>query len=341
MKALVLTDPGTVAWHDVAEPDLQGPGEALVEPVAVALCDLDHPMIMGRAPFPGPIALGHEGVGRVVAVGRDVATVAPGDLVVVPFQISCGACGRCERGITHSCASVQGTAMFGFGAAGGDHGGFLADLVRVPYADAMCVRLPAGHDPLRYASASDNVPDGWRTVAPHLLEWPGADVLVLGGGAPSVGLYAVAAARALDAGSVTYLDSDDARLGIASDLGADAIAVDGWPERAPRRAPIVVDAGSSHGSLRCALGATEAGGHLTHVGILFEPATELPLLQMFMRGIHFHTSRAPARAHLDAVLGAIASGRLRSEAVTSRVAAWDDAPAAVLQDETKLVLSRL
>ena len=92
----------------------------------------------------------------------------PGDRVVVPFQISCGECARCRRGQTGDCESVPRLSMYGFGAFGGNWGGASSDVVRVPYADAMLVPLPDGLEPATVASASDNIPDAWRTVAPPL-----------------------------------------------------------------------------------------------------------------------------------------------------------------------------
>lgn len=80
-------------------------------------------------------------------------------------------------------------------------GGALSDIVRVPYGDAMLMGIPNGIDPISIASMSDNLPDAWRTVAPALAVNPGASVLVLGGAAKSVGLYATAMAVALGARS--------------------------------------------------------------------------------------------------------------------------------------------
>ena len=145
-----------------------------MRPIAVATCDLDGAMIAGETPFPAPIALGHEGVAEVVEVGDGVRSISPGTLVSVPFQVSCGECEACRRGRTGNCRSVKGTAMYGFGAVGGDWGGFLSDLVRVPWADHMLVPLPQGLDPAAVASASDNIPDAWRTVGPPLEREPGA-----------------------------------------------------------------------------------------------------------------------------------------------------------------------
>jgi threonine dehydrogenase-like Zn-dependent dehydrogenase len=340
MRQLVLTGPNDVSWADAPEPDLEGPGEALVRPLAVALCDLDHWMITGRTPFPLPVKLGHECIAEVLAVGADVATVAAGDVVVVPFQVSCGACEPCGRGLTGDCDSVEQLATYGFGAFGHDWGGVLTDTVRVPYADAMLVKVPEGVDPAAIASMSDNIPDGVRLVAPGLAERPGADVLVLGGGARSIGLYAAGAAVALGAGRVDYLDTDERRLAIAADLGAEAVQVDAFPYRAKRRYALTVDAGNSRDSLAGALRSTEPGGLCTSASVLFEPTTPVPLLEMYTTGVRFHTGRAMARAVIPDALELVASGRLRTELVTSRVAAWEDAPEAVLQEETKLVISR-
>ncbi len=340
MKQLTKTGNSRVEWRDVEEPELGGAGEALVRPLAVAVCDLDHLMIHGQAPIPGEIALGHEQVGEVVAVGDEVAGHRVGDLVAVPFQISCGACDFCKRGRTGDCETVPPQSMYGFGMVGGDWGGALADLVRVPFADAMLVKVPRGLEPVSVASASDNVVDGWRTVSGPLRRRPGAPVLVLGGLARSVGLYAVDAALALGAESVAYVDTDQGRLAVAADLGAEV--VEGPPSAAAARGPfpVTVDATASREGLVAAIGATERGGECTHVGILYEPETPLPLLQMYVNGIQLHVGRAMARADLPDVLDHVAAGRLRPERVTSRVVPWEVSGEAVLEFETKLVVVR-
>jgi len=339
MRQLVMIEPGRIEWDEVEEPDLQGAGEALVRPIAVATCDLDGPIVTGEAPIPGPIALGHECVGEVVAVGSGVSAFEPGDLVVVPFQISCGECARCRRGLTGNCMAVPERSMFGFGALGGAWGGMLSDLLRIPFADAMLVRAPAQLDPVAIASASDNIPDAWRTVAPHLAAMPGAEVLVLGGGARSISLYATGIALALGARSVTYLDSDPGRLAIASDLGADVIEGSA-PYRLERAFPIVMDGGASRETLACACRSTEPGGHCTHVGILYEPETPVPLLEMYGTGVNLHVGRVAARAEIPAVLELIAGGGFDPSRVTDRVLPFEAAQTALLEPHTKLVFAR-
>ncbi|MBI4570479.1 MAG: alcohol dehydrogenase catalytic domain-containing protein, partial [Chloroflexi bacterium] len=182
MRQLTATAPGVVEWLEVPEPALQDAGDAIVRPIAVARCDIDLPMLRGQTPFTLPIALGHEFVAEIVELGDAVSGVRPGQRVVVPFQVSCGACEFCGRGLTNSCRTTGGRAQFGFGASGGDLGGALADLVRVPFAQHMLVPLPDGVAPSAVASA-DNIADGWRTVGPYLQEQADTAVLVVGGGA--------------------------------------------------------------------------------------------------------------------------------------------------------------
>lgn len=334
MRQLQFLEAGKAEWQEVAEPQLDGPREALVRPLAVAMCDLDAWLMRGVVPFQGPFALGHEFVAEVAQAGEE-SGVASGDRVVVPFQISCGRCEPCRRGVTASCSEVPPTSMYGIGAAGGEWGGAMGDLVRVPFADAMLVPLPPAIDPVAVASLSDNVADGWRTVGPQLAERPGAPVLIVGGGAQAVSLYAVQAAVALGAERVDFLDTDAERLELAERLGATPIE-----GPAPHKAgsyPITVNAALDHAGLHCAIRSTEPGGACTNVGIYFEQETPVPLGEMYMRGIHLHTSRVSSRAVLPEVLGLVADGRMDPAAVTSTVADFADAPAALAEPPTKLV----
>jgi threonine dehydrogenase-like Zn-dependent dehydrogenase len=335
MRSLVLEDTRRLAWQEMPEPQRQHEREAIVRPLAVATCDLDQPMIFGATPFQFPINLGHECVAEVV---EGPERFAPGDRVVVPFQISCGTCERCQRGLTGNCATVPPLSMYGFGALGGAWGGMVSDLALVPYADAMLVPLPEGVDPAVVPSAADNMTDGWRTVAPALSEVPAAAVLVVGGGGGrSIPLYAVDAALALGAASVTYVDTDADRLGVAQELGARV--VEGPPERSLGAFPVTVDATTSSDGLVATLRLTEWGGHCTSIGQL-EPEGRLPLFELFTRGVHLHIGRAMARPAIPAILDLVAAGRLRPQLVTSATATWDDAPEALLEPTTKLVISR-
>jgi len=338
MRVLTWNGEG-LEFREAEAPALQGDGEALVRPVAVATCDIDAAMVAGATPFPAPIALGHECVAEVVDTGDAVGSVQPGALVSVPFQVSCGECEACRRGRTGNCRTVPPFSMYGFGQAGSDWGGFLSDTVRVPFADHMLVPLPAGIDPAAVASASDNIADAWRTVGPPLEQEPGAAVLVMGGAGPgSIGLYAAAIAVALGAERVTYVDDDEGRRAIAAGFGAEALERSG---QRPGRFPITVDASGDADQLMMALRSTEPDGVCTSTGIYFDEQPALPVLEMYMKCVTFITGRVHARAVMPHVLDLAASGRLHPEHVTTRVVEWDDAAAALTErDWVKLVFRR-
>src|ERR1700758_1753114 len=199
MRQLMFEEPGRYAWRDAPDPTISAPKQALVRPVAVACCDLDIGVAAGVLPMPPGHAVGHEGIAEVVAVGDAVRSVQVGDCVVVPFQISCGPCRECRRGVTGSCGSPPLMAMYGMAPlAGMDGGGFMSDVVVVPYADAMVIPIPASVDHVAIASLSDNIPDAWRAVGPfrsELAELQESDRRVLVGRL-SIGVYAAALASA-------------------------------------------------------------------------------------------------------------------------------------------------
>jgi alcohol dehydrogenase len=275
----------------------------------------------------------------VLEIGDAVTSFTPGQRVSVPFQISCGECAPCRQGRTSNCATVPFMSSYGFGPAVEQWGGFLSDAVCVPYAEQMLVPVPDGLASTAVASASDNISDGWRTVAPALAAEPGAPVLVVGGaGAGSIGLYAAGLAVALGSESVLYVDRDEARCATASALGAQTL------QELPKRLgpfPITVDSSADPEGLALALRSTAPDGICTSTAIYFGEQPALPLLEMYTKGITFKTGRANARPAMGHVLELAASGALHPELVTSKVVGWAEAPAALAEGGwTKLVIER-
>ena len=340
MRALVFRGPMDLAWEDVETPRLIEPRDALVRPIAVARCDLDPAIALGLYPMPAPFVMGHEMVGEVVAVGEAITNVRLGDKVIVPFQLSCMTCAPCLRGHTNACVNVPSGTAFGLGPHGGiDLGGALAELVRVPWADVMLIPLPEGMDPVVAAGIPDNVSDGYRCVAAPLAERPGAPVLVVGGLAPSVGLYAVMAALALGSKRVVYVDDDAARLELAVAAGAEVVdAKDQWDSlKLAERFPIVVEANVLDSGRNFALQSVEPCGVCTSVSGGASSRSNLPLQSMYLKGVRYEIGRVHACATARPVLDLVSSGALDPARIINKVVPFSEAIEGMILPVVKVV----
>lgn len=342
MRQLTFVGPRKLEWWDVEAPRLEGDGEALIRADTIARCDLDLYIAQGLIPFEPPFSLGHEMVATVLEVGDAVGHVAPGDRVIVSFQIHCGTCAACRRGLTNACTTTPPGANYGLGRYGGiDFGGGFSDLVRVPYAEAMLLPLADGVDALAAAHLADNAADGYRTVAPHLEAEPGAKVLVVGGLGQSVGLFAVQAAVALGAAEVVYTDSDPTRLALAEKLGARTRHVS-YAERVEIEGqyPITVDACTLPEGRRLALLSTERCGVCTSISNGVEKEGTLPLDLMYKKGIRYEIGRVHSGATMGRMLDHVCKGDLHPEQLVGRVASFEEAPEAMLDPAPKVVFTR-
>lgn len=339
MRQLSCTAANRVEWIEVPEPTLAGPNDAIVRPIAVARCEIDPLLTSGLIPSSAPFALGHEAVAEIVELGAGVRGFEIGQRVVVSFQVSCGACRSCGAGHSANCDEYPVLSDYGMQPLSGtEYGGMLSDLVRVPHAEAMMQTVADGLDPVALASVCDNVVDGYRTVAPHLAEQPGAEVLVVCHGSRSIALYAALTALALGAGRVVFACDDPAALALAAKLGAEPCETDFL--RRQGRYPIVADFGGRTEGLQYALGSTEPEGICHSSGVMMAAETPMPLGKLYTLGIRFYLGRAHSASLLPEVMRHINEGRLRPQEVTTRVVDWEQAPKAWLEDTIKLVVRR-
>jgi len=374
MRELNLVRAGRLDWRDRPDPTLQSATDALVRPFVASRCDGDalpvhRPVsralqaglktglvdpvlasIVGSVPFEGPFGIGHECVAQVTEVGAEVIDIKVGDVVVVPWAISCGSCEECRLGLTAKCSTMRTEspgrtlAAFGFGSTCGPWGGMVVDSLRVPYADHMLVRVPEGVDPLRVAAASDNLADAWRAVVPALRERPGGSVLVIGGGGQSIGLYAAGLAVRHGAAVVDYLDDRHARLEVAQGFGATTHKVAKTRRRSTldrrSRYDVVVEASSQASGLREAIRALKPGGICTATGYYLATGTRVPIMDMYATSATLRVGISHVRPILPELLDFVATTGFPAEQVTSLLADWDDAPTAYAARTTKLVLHR-
>jgi threonine dehydrogenase-like Zn-dependent dehydrogenase len=218
----------------VADPIIQEPTDAVVRITSTGLCGSDLHLYEPLSPFmtEGDI-LGHEPMGVVEEVGAGVTDLAAGDRVVIPFQIACGSCFMCDRGLQTQCETTQvhehdmGAALFGYTKLYGQVPGGQAEYLRVPHADYGPIKVPEGPGDDRFLYLSDVLPTAWQAV-----EYAGVtagDTLVVLGAGP---IGDMASRIAVHRGIRTItVDLVAERLTRVAGAGAEAVDLDGVGKR--------------------------------------------------------------------------------------------------------------
>ena len=227
MKAVVWHGIGDIRLDDVPKPKLKDPEDAIVRLTASAICGTDLHFVRGTfaGMKPGTI-LGHEGVGVVEEVGKDVRNLNVGDRVVICSTIGCGVCPFCRDGYYAQCDKANpngpaaGTAFFGGPAPTGPFDGLQAEYARIPFAHTTLVKLPDEVSDAQAILISDIFPTGYFGADIAGIK-PGNTVAVFGCG--PVGQFTIASAMLLGAGRVFAVDAVPSRLEMAKKQGAEVI----------------------------------------------------------------------------------------------------------------------
>jgi glutathione-independent formaldehyde dehydrogenase len=221
MRALTYQGPRDVRIVEVPDPTIEQPTDALVRITTTNICGSDLHMYEGRTSVEKGKVLGHENLGEVVEVGAAAMLVKVGDRVCLPFNIACGACKNCERGLTRFCLTTNpGHAGAAYGYADmGPYNGGQAEYLRVPYADINCLVLPedAVDKETDYVMLSDIFPTGYHATEMADLQ-PGESVVIYGAG--PVGLMAAYSAALRGAEQIMIVDRLPDRLALAEKIGA-------------------------------------------------------------------------------------------------------------------------
>jgi threonine dehydrogenase-like Zn-dependent dehydrogenase len=234
MKALTYHGKRDVRVDTVPDPRIEHPTDAIIKVTSSGLCGSDLHLYEVLGPFIGEgDVLGHEPMGIVQDVGAEVTHIAPGDRVVIPFNISCGHCFMCDHGLQSQCETTQvrdqgmGAALFGYTKLYGEVPGGQAEYLRVPQAQYGPIKVPDGPADDRFLFLSDVLPTAWQAV--QYAEIPaGGSVAVIGLG--PIGEMSARIAQHLGAGQVIGLDLVPERLARAQSHGVqtiDVTAVDG------------------------------------------------------------------------------------------------------------------
>jgi threonine dehydrogenase-like Zn-dependent dehydrogenase len=245
--------------------------------------------------------MGHEYVGIVEEVGRDVGEIKPGQFVIGSFVASDNTCEICQAGYQSSC--IQREPLGAIGTQ--------AELARVPLADGTLVATPdvppADLIP-GFLAASDVLGTGWfGAVAAEA--GPGKTVAVVGDGA--VGLLAVLAAKHLGAERIISMSRHEPRQRLALELGATDIVEERGDQGVARikeltnglGAQSVIEAVGTQESMMQAIRSTRPGGHVGFVGVLHD--VELAGEEMFFSHVHLHGGPAPVRHFLPQLVDLI------------------------------------
>ncbi|WP_165065832.1 alcohol dehydrogenase catalytic domain-containing protein [Marisediminicola senii] len=171
MKALTWQAKRSVSVDEVPDPTIQEPTDAIIRITSTAICgsDLHLYETLGAYLDKGDI-LGHEPMGIVEEVGSAITSLRPGDRVVIPFNIACGHCFMCVRGLQSQCETTQvhsqgsGASLFGFSKLYGQVPGGQAELLRVPLADYNTIPVGSDLPDERYLFLSDIIPTAWQGV---------------------------------------------------------------------------------------------------------------------------------------------------------------------------------
>jgi threonine dehydrogenase-like Zn-dependent dehydrogenase len=306
MRGAVLHAPGDVRLERRPDPTIIEPTDAIIRVSATCICGSDLWPYRGIEAVDGPAPMGHEYVGIVEEVGRDVSAIRRGQFVVGSFFASDNTCEICRSGYQSSCIHRQPMGAIGT----------QAEYARIPLADGTLVAtpdVPSADLIPSLVAASDVLGTGWFAAAAAAVG-PGKTVAVVGDGA--VGLLGVLAAKRLGAERIITMSRHEARQKLALDFGATDIVPERGEDGVTRvkdltnglGAHSVIEAVGTQESMMQAIRATRAGGHVGYVGVTHD--VQLPGDELFFSHVHLHGGPAPVRRFLPEQIELISNGTI-------------------------------
>ncbi|GAB3478133.1 glutathione-independent formaldehyde dehydrogenase [Polaromonas eurypsychrophila] len=359
MKALVYNGPRDVQVKNVPDAKIERATDVLVRITSTNICGSDLHMYEGRTDMEAGRILGHENMGQVIEVGKAVDRVKVGDSVCLPFNIGCGFCENCERGLTGYCLTVNpGFAGGAYGFAGmGPYSGGQAELLRVPYGDFNCLVLPpdAAEKENDYVMLSDIFPTGYHSTELAGVK-PGDTVVIYGAG--PVGLMAAYSAGIKGASQIMVVDTHKDRLKLAEQMGA--IAIDDTEGAGVERVLELTGGKGADRGCECVgyqccnmhreevpnltmnnlVKTVKATGGIGVVGVFIpkDPGAQDKLAkigqlafdfgQFWIKGQHIATGQANVKAYNRKLCNLIHAGKARPSGIVSHELSLDEAPQA-------------
>ncbi|AIV40185.1 MULTISPECIES: zinc-dependent alcohol dehydrogenase [unclassified Curtobacterium] len=353
MRAMTYRGPYRVRVEEKPDPRIEHPNDAVVRVERAAICGSDLHLYHGMMPDTRVgHTFGHEFIGVVEEVGSSVASLAVGDRVMVPFNVYCGSCWFCARGLFSNCHNVNPNAtavggIYGYSHTTGGYDGGQAERVRVPFADVGPSVIPEGLDAEDALLMTDALSTGYFGAQLASIR-EGDTVVVLGAG--PVGLFAARSAWFMGAGRVIVIDQLEYRLEKARTfahaetinfaevddvvlemkqqtdfLGADSV-IDAVGAEADGNFTQQVTAsklklqGGSPTALNWAIDGVRKGGTISAVGAYGPIPSAVKFGDAMNKGLTIHTNQAPVKRQWPRLLEHIQAGHFRpSDIITHRV----------------------
>lgn len=350
MLALTYRGPNKVRVEKKPEPKLEHPNDVILRVTRTAICGSDLHLLHGLIPDTRVgCVFGHEFAGVVEEVGSSVASLQKGDRIVVPFNISCGTCFFCQRGLTGNCENTNPNAGVASGVYGYSHttGGFdggQAEYVRVPFADVGPMKIPDDMTEEQVLFLSDILPTGYQAAEMGEIK-PGETVVVFGCG--PVGLFAQKSAWLMGAGRVIAVDGLDYRLDFAkkynnvetinfrsapkgdvvsllqkmtdgrgADVCIDAVGCEAQGSAAQSFLGVAAKlmAGSAT-AINWSIAAVRKGGNVVIIGVYGPPYNAVDIGSAMNKGLTLRMNQANCKRYMPHLLDHIRAGRIDAEGI--------------------------
>ena len=325
MRATVMHKAHEVTIENVPDAEIKTPTDALIRVTRACICGSDLWPYNDLPETPGGQPMGHEAIGVVEDVGRDVQRIRRGQLVIMPFGYSDGSCPICHEGINTACPNG---GFFGSWETGGAQ----AEALRIPQADGTLFPIDVDKDDAlmpALLTLSDVMGTGHHAAVTSRVR-PGVTAAVIGDGA--VGLCGVIAAKRLGAERIIIMGRHDVRLALAKDFGAtDIVRERGDAAIAGVRqltggygAHSVLECVGSAQAMETALGIVRPGGAIGRVGV--PHYAPIDGNGTFYRNVTIAGGPAPTRAYIEELLPEVMDGRIDPGRVFDRTIDLDGVP---------------
>jgi 2-desacetyl-2-hydroxyethyl bacteriochlorophyllide A dehydrogenase len=328
MKALTFHGKHNIHYEEIADPSIMHPGDVIVKVKLCAICGSDlHVYHEHEKGIDHATAMGHEFMGEVVDVGKDVKHLRVGDMVMSPFSVSCGKCFYCQRGLTSRCVQSQ---LFGWVENGKGLHGAQAEFVRVPIAESTLIKVPEGIDDDQALLLGDIVPTGYFCALQAEIKRENSYAVI---GCGPVGLMAILAAMEQGAEKLYAIDTLPERLAMAKQFGATPINakdqdVVGILKDATdsRGVDAVMEAVGNSATGKLAYQLVRPGGIISMVGVCNDAFMPFSPTEAYNKNLTFKVGRCPARFLMNRLIPLAQTGKLNfTKIITHRMKLSDGA----------------